>query len=86
MDEIDDQQIKRLAFDVSKLHKTYNQLVWRLAEAELLLQSGVEPSHDKIRQIAESISESNPNEEDLHWFLAEKILLVKKKWGKDLAP
>lgn len=86
MGAIDEQQIKALAYRISQMHKSYQELCWRLAEVELILEMGQTPDPDITRQIAQNISDQKIPTEKLHWYLAEKILLAEKKWGIHLTP
>lgn len=81
-DSIKHDEIAQLAEQMMKWRDTYDQFVWLLAELELKLQLGRQPSEDEIRPFAESIAKNHPSIQELHWFLAENTLKFQKKIKK----
>ena len=85
MVEISQEEITKLAEKISRSHlrDNFDKLVWRLAELELILETGTQPNSELVRQLAESIAEQNSPLMTLHWLLAEKLVLIKEKWNMD---
>ena len=78
--KISPEKIKKLAYEISQDHLTYDQFVWKLAKNTLKLENGTEPDQDLIREIAGSINNQHLSLEEIHWIIAEKILLLKEKF------
>ena len=78
--KISSKEIEKLAYKISENHLTYNQFVWKLAKNTLELENGIEPNHDLIRDIAQSINNQHLSLKEIHWLIAEKILLYKNKF------
>jgi hypothetical protein len=72
-------QISQRAFEISQQGKTFDQLVWLVAEKLLQIQTGAEPLPNQIKSIAESIANNHPKLEELHWLLAERQLILERK-------
>lgn len=79
MNEVDRKEITAKAFLISNEHKSYDQFVWMLAEAELTLQYGKVPSSETVRSVADAIANQHLSLEVLHWLIAEKRILYEKK-------
>ena len=73
------EEIAAKAFLISQEHKSYDQFVWMLAEADLILQHGHPPSNEMIRRVAEIIVTQHLSLDVLHWLIAEKRVLFEKK-------
>ena len=78
--KISSKEIEELAYKISQNDLTYDQFVWKLAKNTLKLENGTEPDQELIREISQSISDQHLSLEELHWTIAEKILLYKKKF------
>ena len=78
--KITSKKIEELAYQISQKHLTYDQFVWKLAKNTLKLENGSEPDQELIRDVAQSISNQQLSLEEIHWTIAEKILLFKEKF------
>ena len=84
MEEITTEHIQKRAYYLSLQQKSREDLIWLLAETELKLQTGSQPSIEQVRSLAEMIAQNKTTLDQLHWFLAEKQLLFERKqaWKK----
>jgi hypothetical protein len=77
---ISKKEIEELAYKISQDHRSYDQNVWKLAEISIMLERGKDIDRTMLSSLAKSINEQNSSLKMIHWLIAERTLLYRKKF------